>query len=485
MRKALNVVVPIIAVLVVVALLLGLRSSLKDEGLRRKDVNVAYPVHLDPFQPLLNKYDAADAVKVQQAYGATDLAGRAKARSDIGISATRSLAFYTRQIAKYNEQHRAVVELNPDAIDEAKQFDADGREYTPERPFRGAFVLVSGNIAVKGMRNDAGSKLLGDQKAKEDSDIVARLKDRGAIILGRTNMTELGGMVAKEMPNGFSEVGGQTKDSRDPEMRDPQGSAAGAAVAQSLNFADFVVAADTTGDTLAPGAVAGSFAARLPGCSTKGMLHIDKRLDAIGVLGRSINDVDTAARELCKSDTDYQPKSRHRVIGVNLDKDFIEGLQENNVAVEEPSPKLQRLLDELAKIDPHGVARAGFLDQHDVDALRQHYRDYPYGHDGLSGAPSGTDGTIDKAKQIMSDITSELDAAHAEGVISQGDGSTSAVLGGGPRMTIPALPYHQDTNWDVDATKAWTVDVYSKDKLPEMLLLARHVDGARWGPQHK
>src|ERR1700724_3855915 len=104
----------------------------------------------------------------------------------------------------------ALRELNPDALAIAETLDA--RKSGMRRPLEGIPILVKDNIATgDAQHTTAGSLALADAQAQRDATVVKLLREAGAVILGKTNLTEFANILAIDMPSGYSSLGGQVK----------------------------------------------------------------------------------------------------------------------------------------------------------------------------------------------------------------------------------------------------------------------------------
>ncbi|MDW2800911.1 amidase family protein [Clostridium boliviensis] len=106
-------------------------------------------------------------------------------------------------------------------------------------------VLIKDNIDVSGLLTTAGSLALSDNIAKKDARIVANLRRNGALILGKTNMTEFANYTGDNMPGGYSSRGGQVKNAYD-RAKNPSGSSSGSAVAMSAGFCSAAIGTDAS-----------------------------------------------------------------------------------------------------------------------------------------------------------------------------------------------------------------------------------------------
>ncbi len=183
----------------------------------------------------------------------------------------------------------AVAEIDSSAIEQARALDA-----TPSKrslPLFGLPVLIKDNIDVEGLHTTAGSVALENHIAQKDAPVVKRLRESGAVILGKTNMTEFANYMTDDLPNGFSSRGGQVINAYHPEM-DPGGSSTGSAVAVSAGLCAFAIGTGTCFSIVgcaAQNGVAGfkPQGGNLPG---EGIIPICFALDTAGPLTRDVKD---------------------------------------------------------------------------------------------------------------------------------------------------------------------------------------------------
>jgi len=183
----------------------------------------------------------------------------------------------------------SVAELNPDALTGASIWD-DNQEI--RGPLYGISVLLKDNIATKdAMRTTAGSLALMENYASQDATIVTALRESGAIILGKTNMTEFANWMTDNMPNGYSSRSGRVKNPHNPEA-DPYGSSTGSAVAVAANLCAASIGTETHGSIIAP-AFANGVVGIKPTAglfSTMGIVPISYTLDTPGPMARTVYD---------------------------------------------------------------------------------------------------------------------------------------------------------------------------------------------------
>jgi len=162
--------------------------------------------------------------------------------------------FYLTRIKEYDRDNEfslnSVISLNPNLIQEAREKDKQ-RKSTNNHPIFGIPVLLKDNINTAEMPTTAGSYALQDNQT-EDAFIVKQLKNNGALILGKANLSEWANFFCEGCPNGFSTVGGQTLNPYGRKVHDTGGSSSGSGVAVAANFAPVAVGSETSGSILSP-----------------------------------------------------------------------------------------------------------------------------------------------------------------------------------------------------------------------------------------
>ena len=164
---------------------------------------------------------------------------------------------YTARIKALNPKLRAVIVINPDALAAARAADADRAAAKSLGPLAGVPILLKDNIETADpMATTAGSLALKDNFSGRDAPVAARLRAAGAIILGKTNLSEWANIRSNRSISGWSGVGGQT---RNPYAldRSPCGSSAGSGSAAAASLAAAAVGTETDGSVTCPSAIAG------------------------------------------------------------------------------------------------------------------------------------------------------------------------------------------------------------------------------------
>lgn len=185
----------------------------------------------------------------------------------------------------------AVIELNPKALEEADALDAERKAGKVRGPLHGIPVLLKDNIDATPMANSAGSLALADNRPKTDAFLVAKLRAAGAVILGKTNLSEWANFRSTRSTSGWSGRGGQT---RNPYAldRNPCGSSAGTGSAIAANLATVGIGTETDGSIICPSAVAGLVGLKptVGLVSRSGIIPISVSQDTAGPMTRSVAD---------------------------------------------------------------------------------------------------------------------------------------------------------------------------------------------------
>jgi amidase len=148
----------------------------------------------------------------------------------------------------------SVLELNPDAPGIARQLDAHG---TAKGPLFGIPILLKDNIdTADRMHTTAGSLVLMDSRRAQDAFLVRRLRAAGAVILGKTNLSEWANFRSRHSSSGWSARGGQTRNPYAPD-RNPCGSSSGSGAAIAADLAVIAVGSETDGSIVCPSSING------------------------------------------------------------------------------------------------------------------------------------------------------------------------------------------------------------------------------------
>ncbi len=177
-------------------------------------------------------------------------------------------------------------------LDEAAAEQCENTVEGQSLPLSGVPVLVKDNIDVKGFHTTAGSLALADNLAENDAPVIRNLRRNGAVIIGKSNMTEFANFVSSTMPSGYSSRGGQVIHAVKPGL-DPLGSSTGSAVAVAAGIVPMAVGTDTSHSVTACAMGNGICGLKPPAAvlSQEGIIPISKTLDSAGAMANNVSDV--------------------------------------------------------------------------------------------------------------------------------------------------------------------------------------------------
>jgi amidase len=187
---------------------------------------------------------------------------------------------------------RSVLETNPDAPSIADALDAERRQKGPRGPLHGIPILVKDNIATGDrMATAAGSLALADFPAPADAFVARRLRDAGAVILGKTNLSEWANFRSTHSSSGWSGRGGQCASPYALD-RNPSGSSSGSATAVAANLAAGALGTETDGSIVSPSNNAALVGVKptLGLVSRRGIVPIAHSQDTAGPMARTVRD---------------------------------------------------------------------------------------------------------------------------------------------------------------------------------------------------
>lgn len=210
-------------------------------------------------------------------------------------TAEKLVALYLDRIEALNKKGpaiNAVIEINPDAPTIAKQLDEERKTGKLRGPMHGIPVLIKDNIdTADKMMTTAGSLALEGNIAGKDAFIVQQLRNAGAVILGKTNLSEWANFRSTRSSSGWSSRGGQTKN---PYVldRSPCGSSSGSGSATAANFCTVSIGTETNGSIACPASMCGLVGIKptVGLVSRVGIIPISKTQDTAGPLARTVTD---------------------------------------------------------------------------------------------------------------------------------------------------------------------------------------------------
>ena len=307
---------------------------------------------------------------------------------------------------------KSVIEVNPEALLLAEQMDKERKQGKLRGPLHGIPILIKDNIdTADKMHTTAGSIALADHIANKDAFVVTQLRKAGALIIGKTNLSEWANFRSTRSSSGWSSRGGQT---RNPYVinRSPCGSSSGSAVAVSANLCAVAVGTETDGSVIAPASFCGIVGIKptVGLVSRSGIIPISATQDTAGPMTRTVADAAillnamvgadpadpvtlNAKDKIAKDYTSFLDKNALEGKRIGVEQSFLRGRQEEVVAL------YQKTIDQLkvlgATIVPvELVKETGPLGEAEFQVLLYEFKD------GLNKYLSG----VKKGVKSMSEL---------------------------------------------------------------------------------
>jgi amidase len=302
---------------------------------------------------------------------------------------------YVRRIEEIDRTGPAlqsVIELNPDALEIADALDAERRERGPRGPLHGVPILVKDNIdTADRMTTTAGSLALEGFVAEQDAHVIERLRDAGAVLLGKTNLSEWANFRSLHSTSGWSARGGQVKN---PYVldRNPCGSSSGSGVAVAANLAAAAVGTETDGSILCPSAANGIVGVKptVGLVSRSGIIPVSVTQDTAGPMARTVRDAALLLGAMAGEDARDMATARAPAAGIDymaaLDAGALKGAR---VGVPRRryfgySPEADRLVERALEVmaaqgavivDPADIPTVGKFDACELEILLYEFKD--------------------------------------------------------------------------------------------------------------
>jgi amidase len=236
--------------------------------------------------------DPSPATSEIASLGVAELRRRFDAREMTSVELLTLLLERIEAIDRKGPSLHAVLAVSDDALDVAAQLDAERSAGRVRGPLHGIPVLVKDNIdTATGAPTTAGSLALATTRPGADAWVVRQLRSAGAIVLGKTNLSEWANFRSRHSSSGWSGCGGQT---RNPYVldRSPSGSSSGSGVAVAAGLAPLALGTETDGSILSPSAVSGLVGIKptVGRVSRTGVVPVSATQDTVGPMARSVAD---------------------------------------------------------------------------------------------------------------------------------------------------------------------------------------------------
>ena len=261
---------------------------------------------------------------------------------------------YLERIEDVDNKTNAIIEINPEALKIAKERDEERKNGNVRGPLHGIPVVLKDNIdTADKMMTTAGSLALEGNYATEDAFIVKLLRDAGAIILAKANLSEWANFRGKRSISGWSSRGRQT---RNPYAldRNPCGSSSGSAVAVAANLTAVAIGTETDGSVICPANTNGIVGIKptIGLVSRSGIIPIAHSQDTAGPMARTVEDAAILLGALVGHDESDKVTSKaqqgHSDYTQFLNKDGLKGARLGfSRSIMETVPKVKRLMDDV------------------------------------------------------------------------------------------------------------------------------------------
>lgn len=245
------------------------------------------------IQPQIVDFSESEYQKLKPLIYEQDILTIQKAISSGALTYKKLTQWYLYRIAKYendkNTTLHSIISINPEAVKIAVEKDNNASK--DQHPIYGMPILLKDNINTAGMKTTGGAVILKDNTT-QDAFIVKQLKSKGAIILGKANLSEWAYFFCSGCPVGYSAVGGQTLNPYGRKKFETGGSSSGSGTTMAANYAAAAIGTETSGSILSPSSQ-NSIVGLKPTIgllSRSGIIPISSTLDTPGPMTRSVRD---------------------------------------------------------------------------------------------------------------------------------------------------------------------------------------------------
>ena len=330
-----------------------------------------------PFEKELARFTHERAAAVDAIVKGADIAQVQDAVKAGKLTYAELTLYFLARIRQYDETLRTMIELNPDALKEAQAADQRLKAGKATGLLLGIPVTLKDNIETAApMHTTGGAEILLNNQPKADASFVKQLREAGAVIVGKANLSELAGGIML-MPAGVSAVGGQV---HNPHGNfSPAGSSAGSGAGTAAYETMVSVGSETSGSLIAPASWNG-VVGMYPGHGVvdgANVIPLVKNNDSAGPIGRSVKDVAALLGVIDTKDTDYvaglDTKALNGVKAAFLKSDVL-AQQPNELEDNSDNPAIAQLVTKSlaqagAKVTDIELTPAGIGTKFDVIAI--------------------------------------------------------------------------------------------------------------------
>ncbi|WP_440121123.1 amidase family protein [Tenacibaculum sp. Ill] len=248
-----------------------------------------------PFEKELSKFSEEEYQQLKSLILEKDIPTIQKSITNKKLTYEKLTLFYLYRIRKYESDStkylNAIISLNPKVLEEARAKDKEAKEVN-EYSLSGIPILIKDNIDAAGMITTAGAVALQNNLTDSDAFIVKKIKEAGALILGKVNLSEWAYFFCEDCPLGYSATGGQTLNPYGRKVFETGGSSSGSGVSVAANYAVAAVGTETAGSITSPSSQNSVVGLKptIGVLSRSGIVPISSTLDTPGPMTKSIVD---------------------------------------------------------------------------------------------------------------------------------------------------------------------------------------------------
>lgn len=269
-----------------------------------------------PFAESLDRLGSRRLGQIETILASADVTGMQKAMAKGELSSEELTLWFLDRIRRHDGHLRSYLELNPRALDEAREADRLRAAGTVKSPLHGVPLSLKDNLGTAApMHTTAGAEILLDHIAPADARVVQHLREAGAVILGKASLSELAGSLTTDPP-GYNAISGLGVNPYHAGLP-VSGSSSGSAIATSARLAMVSVGTETSGSLISPGASNGLVAMKpsLGLVSGEGIVPLIRFQDSAGPVARSVTDAAILLGAIDETETDYASSLDAKALG--------------------------------------------------------------------------------------------------------------------------------------------------------------------------
>ncbi|WP_251859595.1 amidase family protein [Clostridium sp. Marseille-Q2269] len=330
-KKKRNKIIISICIIVIVIILMGIKiapqyiiSELKEGQIenqvqmqydKTKYTNTRQKLNIDQFKKVIENMSEERYKQILKLVNNATIEDIHKLYNEKKFTCEELVTFYLKRIAQYDvNKLNSIIELNSDAIVLARQFDRG----LNKGKLQGIPVMLKGNIGTNDrMNTTAGAVAISNLVVKQDAFIATKLRKEGAIILGKTNLSEWAYYMSSNAPSGYSALGGQTHNAYG--KFDVGGSSSGAAVAISANLATVSIGTETAGSIIYPSSQNSVVGIKpsLGLVSRNGIIPLTTAQDTAGIITKNVEDAMLVLKVITSYDKEDPVTAESRKINIS------------------------------------------------------------------------------------------------------------------------------------------------------------------------